>query len=613
MSTLSRLRTKTFPVSDIRLTLLVSIVAFLILRSVHLVIHFQAFGIPSVVGATAMFLAAALAWLWFAARNSDFRFERPTNHWTWPISAGLTLFWWLASAPFTSSFMRVYAPEFPAQTIDAGSGVAVDTFFHSSLIYSIMNIGYPSTGLDGTPVTPYHVLSHYADAGVLNITGLTPLDSAGFLLQLKIMLFVSAVLTLLWMQLRAMPSWVQWAAPVLLVPAFSGTWHVVGSHGLWFTTLLVIIAAPFVFATISSESSPTGRALVALGLLGMALSVGKISTGFMFMFIVGLMLWLRNMRDRRVYLLGAVWGAFMLGYASWIASDRPDAAAASFTLFKRVWGIVRLLALRDSSSSIMLGLYGVLALFLVVALLRPTAFHRRLLGVSLGGTAILIGIAFARMDKNDRWYFAQALFFILLTLSIGLVAKFAKDTDLVKLWKTGRKAPMRTVVVATVLILVGFAGTRTSFNVINPNPLIIGPSLSTAFTPAVQPPASATGIEAFDAALTEFMKTKQLTAHNSQVFIAREVWKDVEANPKVTSDPENLWPLPLLVYAKTGVPLYKGVVATHESYGFSAYGPESITPTRAEFESAKKCGDKAIIDVTSWSPATFTLACEAKR
>lgn len=613
MSTLSRLREKPFPVSDMRLALLVSIAAFLVLRSVHLVIRFQELGIARVAGATLIFAALASAGLWVGARTSSFRFERPTNPWTWLITAGLAVFWWLASSPVKSVFTKVYAPEFPVRVIDSGGKVAADTFFHSSLVSSIMHFGYPSTGLDGTPLTPYHVLSHYVDAAILNFTGLAPLDSAGFLLQLKVMLFVVAIVSLLWVQLRAMPSWIQWLTPVLVLPAFSATWHVVGSHGLWFTSLLVIVSAPFVFSLISTTTRPPSSAYIALAFLGAALSFGKISTGFMFMFVVGLMLWMRKIRDVRVYVLGVAWAGFMVVYASSIASDRPDATAVTYTLTERAISAARFLLMRDLSGNLMLGLYALIAVFIVVAVVRPTTFHRQLLGVALGGTAIVLGLAVLMFDENDRWYFSQALFFILLTMSIGVFAQFAQDTEPVSLPKTGRTAARRTVVAVTVLVALGVVGARSDFSLVKPSPTVIGVSLSSAFTVAPPAPATDDGLGAFGTALTEFAAANNLTAHNAQLFIPRELWNDVDPTNSAESDPLSLWPLPMMVYAETGIPLYKGVYVTHESYGFSAYGPESLTPTRDEFENSTKCGGTAIIEVTSWAPASFTLACEVTR
>lgn len=602
-------------VADVRVALLLSFGAFLVLRAVHIVIRFQSLGLPSVIGATAIFVAMAVAWAAIAIRLSGFRFERPANPLTWVVAAAMTLFWWLASSPVNSGFTRVYAPEFPDYVLDAGEGVAADTFHHSSMIFTIMNFGYPSTGLDGTPFTPYHVLSHYVDAGILSLTGLTPLVAVGFLLQLKIMLFVFAVLTLLWTQLRNMPAWMQWLAPVLLLPAFSATWHVVGSQGLWFTSLLVIVTAPFVWRMVSSSTAPTGRALVVLGLLGAALSVGKISTGFMFMFVVGLVLWLAHMKDWRIYALGVSWGVFMFAYASLIASDRPNVAAQSFTLYKRVYALARLVLLRDISANLILGLYALILLFALVTILRPTSLHKRLLGISMGGTALLAAMAFAKMDKSDRWYFAQALFFILFTIAIGVIAQFAGDRDRVKLWRLDRREPLEVVVAVTALVLFGLLGWRSSdFSALNLNPSVVTQSLGNAFVEGTRPPANSKGgLVAFKDSLAVFLADNDLDAHNARLFIPREIWQVVVANPKMTSDPETLWPLPLMVYAETGIPLHKGVVSSHGSYGFSAYDDDSLSPTRAEFEAMKNCGDTAIIEVTSWKPAKFSLACEAQR
>jgi hypothetical protein len=511
----------------------------------------------------------------------------------------------------TDIFSSIITPEFPAQTIESGQGVVDDVFFHSSLINSIMNFGYPSTGLDGAPFAPYHVLSHYVDAGILTLTGLSPLDSAGFFLQLKIMLFVTAILTMLWLEFRAMPSWVQLVAPIALLPAFSMSWYVVGSHALWFTLILVIISAPFVFTLIASMKEPTNRSLLALGLLGTALSLGKISVGFMFMLVVGLMLWLRNMRDVRVYLLGFGWAVWTVGYGFLIAQDRTDQTEVTYSLLEHVYAVARFVLMRDMSQGLVLGLYALITLLLVAAILRPTEFHRRILGVSLVGTGVLVVLAAAKMDRNDQFYLTQALFFILLTLSISLVAQFARDTEKVALWRTGRAASVQSVVVVTALVLLGIVGAKSDFSVVNPNSSIIRQSLAKAFAQATPSPPTKSGPFAFRAALAEFMAQNGLSYRNATLFIPREMWPDIAANTRMASHNEDLWSLPLMVYAETGIALYKGVYATHQSYGFSAYGPDSITPTRAEFEESNRCGATAIIEVLSWSPAKFTLACKA--
>ena len=600
-------------VGNIRFALFASIVAFVVLRSVHLVIRFQDLGALQVVTATLIFMAMVATWMLAAIRISGLPLERLTSPTTWAVTSGLTLFWWLASSPVNSVFTTVYAPEFPAHAVDAGEGVAADTFHHSSMIFSIMNFGYPSTGLDGTPLTPYHVLSHYVDAGILNLTGLTPLDSAGFLLQLKIMLFVAAILIFLSTQFRDMPTWFQLLAPVVLLPTFSANWHVVGSHGLWFTTLVVVVTAPFAFAQISTTNDPSSRSLAFLALLGVALSLGKISVGLIFMFLVGMLLWFRNRRDIRIYFLGAGWIAFISIYGTVLASDRTASAAEHVTLVDRGIAAARMVLLRDISVNAMVGIYALLTLLVVVMLVRPTAFHRRLVVVALAGTVAVVGTAALAMDPDDRFYFTQAHFFILLTYSTGLIAQFSNDTETLKLRRNGRLWPRRTLVAITMLATLGAVGARSDFSLVNPNVSVISASSSTAFTRANPPASSGTGLVGFSKSLHAFMDANGLTAQNTRLFLPRQVWQEIKVNTSVWSDGETLWPLPLMVYAETGIPLYKGVLASHKYYGFSAYGPGSITPTRAEFEAETRCTGIAIVEVTSWSPSKFKLACEANR
>lgn len=613
ISTPSKHDWKLISVVDVRVAVLVSIASFALLRAVHTVIRFQSLGLVNAIGATAIFVLMTALWGFTAIRLSRFRFEQPVNPPAWLIAAALTVFWWLVSSPVGSSFFSRYAPEFPTQLIDAGGDVAADTFHHSSMIFSIMNFGYPSTGLDGTPFTPYHVLSHYADAVLLSLSGLHPLDSAGMFLQLKVLVFVTAVLLLMWVLFRDSAAWVQIAVPMLVLPAFTASWHVVGSHGLWLTSLLVVVSTPFVWRLVSSSTAPTGRSLVLLGLLGAALSVGKISTGFMFMFVVGLLLWLGHLKNWRIYALGISWGTFMVTYASMIASDRPDASAVSLTLTERLVGVAKLLLLRDSSWSVVLGVYALLVILGLFTFIYRGSLHWRLLAVGALAGSFLVVLAGAMLDKNDRFYFGQALYFILLTITLSAVALSTQDQSTRRWARFRREFTTANVVAAAAMIVIAVLAPQSSFRILHPSLTATKYWLEAAFRPGI-PPASATGrLTDFSKELDSFASGRNLDAHNAQLFIPRELWAEVGSIAGDGNDPEKMWSLPLMVYAETGIPLYKGVYERHASYGFSAYGDESLTPTRAEFESTKICGDNAIIEVTSWSPAKFTLACEASQ
>lgn len=69
-----------------------------------------------------------------------------------------------------------------------------DTTFHVSLISSILNFGYPGTGLHDVQFLFYHFLSHYVDALILKITKLDPLDSYALFFYFKFFILLNFIL-----------------------------------------------------------------------------------------------------------------------------------------------------------------------------------------------------------------------------------------------------------------------------------------------------------------------------------------------------------------------------------------------------------------------------------
>jgi hypothetical protein len=588
-----------------------SILIYIAARATHVVIHFHLLGLGSVIGATIVFASMALIWLCYSVATAKFKFRFPRTTAAWATIILLTLFIWVVTSPLDNQFFTTYAPDFPITTIDSGGFVAPDTFHHASLIYSIMQFGYSSTGLDGTPFTAYHVLSHYVDAVVLKVTQLAPLESVGLFLQLKIMLFASSVLTLIWFLFRSKPPWVQLAMPTLLLPVIAGSWRVVGSHGLWFTSFLLVVSTPFVVNIVFTERRPKTSALALVGLLGVALCLGKISTGFMFILIVGLMLWLGNKGDWRIYGLGVIWVAFLLFYGQLIAQDRPDATATSHSLAERLLGVTRYVFIRDLSGPVVMGIYAAVSGFILFAIYSRSKRLWEFVcvsGLSFGFLMLLAGLKF---EKSDLYYFTQGFFFLCFLFLIAVCSRSNPAFRLSSNWLEQRGPRRQTIPIIAVLVSVGLFGQTTEFSLISPNLTVVQKSFTRAFQFEAPRQTSRGALSAFRESLEIFMHRNGLNSSNAQLFIPREVWENNVSLLNRNAGAEKTWALPLMVYATTGVPLFKGVLEMHESYGFSAYGKESITPTRAEFEHTLACGRLAIIEVRSFSPAGFNLRCAA--
>jgi hypothetical protein len=595
---------------ELRFAILISVISFFVFRSIYLIIRFSQLGLINVIVVSTLFAIMAGLWILASIKMTGFSPSEIYKPLVWATSVALSIVWWSFASPTNNEFVQRYAPEWPIKLIDSGGEVAPDTFFHSSIISSIMHFGYPSTGLDGVPFTAYHALSHYVDSGILIFSGLTPLDSAGLLLQMKIMLFVSSVIILVWVQLRETSSWIQLSAPIVLVSSFTGTWHVVGSHGLWFTTFMLIITAPFVFSSISSERRLRARTLFALGALGITLSFGKLSVGFMFMLIVGLLLWFREKRDPRIYVLGGVWTLFMLSYTWIMAMDRPNSVPKPVSVPEQVSGGMDYLLLRDISSNLLLGTYGLAAIFIVLMIFRPTKLNISMIGISIVGLAFLTYLAASDFDQNDRFYFSHALFFIMLTIALGSFGQSALDYPNAFLRSASRANSAQSLSAISMLIIFGLIGafvSHSDFNFLKNYSFGFFTTEIKSFSTTQKLQAASNGLEAFRKSLDDFMVAEDLNLYNSRLFISHEIWKKVDNNP------DTLWSAPMMIYSATGVPLEKGVFIGRESYGFSSYGIDSISPSISEFNRSHTCETSVVIKVLSWSPARFESVCSPTR
>lgn len=92
------------------------------------------------------------------------------------------------------SNLRFYYTLYPTLFADLKLPVFHDVTFHVSLINSIINFGYPGTGLHDIHFLFYHFLSHYLDALILKIANLDPLDSYALFFFFKFFILLNCIL-----------------------------------------------------------------------------------------------------------------------------------------------------------------------------------------------------------------------------------------------------------------------------------------------------------------------------------------------------------------------------------------------------------------------------------
>lgn len=582
---------------------------YLVASIIYNVVNYQSLGVVSVLIAAIIFVGIFGVYAFFSLRNKSEKLGLPHNSWSWMWASGVGLFAWVSSFPAQSQYGNYY-PAFPLDKIDAGGSIAQDTIFHSTLIHSIINFGYPSTGLSDVPWVVYHTLSHYVEAAIYTISGLLPFDSAGLFFSLKIMLTVATLIVFLWRVTVKRNVITFFGALVVVLPILLSRYTIVGSLALWFTTFVLIATAIYTHNSLSSSTKITNWNLGALGFVGAVLVLGKISTGVMYMLVVGIHLFMAHRRDTRIYLLGLGWFIFIATYGWFFTLDRGLGSEGwgAFTISERLTSLVNFLTLHGKFVPFTLDLYALgLAICVIFVVYRRPNSLRQLTSLVVGFTAIG-AMWFMKMSSNDIRYFEQALFFIVLTLVVIDFFAISPNEQRV-VWPNRTLKPQVAFGIVTVLIVLSTAGMgRSPINLFSPSRTTIVEAFS---PPEIRQIAYNPDLTTFRRSLNSFMTSRGLTSRDSLVFIPREIWTEKEQQFTASNTIKKAWVNPLLVYATTGVPLINGIVDFGESYGFSAYNPGDRIVSLTDFDNTKPCRfGKTIVIVTSWSPAEFSTQCD---
>lgn len=233
-----------------------------------------------------------------------------------------------------------YYPNFSDERFEVGGGYSIDTAYHISLVRGIMQFGYPTTGLDGGPLTVYHVLSHYVDAIALLASGLDPWESMSLLFYSKL---TAVILAFLW----ALSKVTTWKTRVGIVGialvfflAFWNDGYLVGSYANWLPTYVMLLLTPGLHKALNSNSPPSSRNMLAATLVVLSLSAGKISMGFVFALFVStwwVVRWARAYPKIliRLVILGTLWAGCLYLFGG--TFERERARLDYFSLLDRIW------------------------------------------------------------------------------------------------------------------------------------------------------------------------------------------------------------------------------------------------------------------------------------
>lgn len=484
-----------------------------------------------------------------------------------------------------------YAPLNPLAEFANGNGVHQDTLFHVALIQSIMNFGYPSTAQHGVPLLPYHVLSHYIDAGVLGITGLHPLDAYGLLFFTKSYVFVVAAVMFCWAVFRKNNSLIFCGALLFVVPALLSNWIWIGSEGLWFTTILVVLSAPWLFRILSATVI-TWPQWSWLTVLVIAVGFGKVSSGFSLAIFVGLLLLLRHLRDVRTYAVGALWVFFYFVFS--FAQNTGQTGGVKLPHLSGIFGFLNPWTIYPDGPVEwkLVVLYGLMLVLLAMFVWGHSRSALHLLiasAISLGVLSVMVQLpAPDGLTQPDIEYFVLGLYLPVLLFTLLVGARLLRSEDTQSQVKTSVRV---SIGVGMALLLV-----------LSPHPEL--------WKARPLDPTSAsvdvTRVTDFRDAIQREMAIGGMSPSNTYLVIPSRVF-DTEVS-RWTSAP---WADGLAVYALTGVPLLHGITEPSQvDFGQSLYDVKARALPRPLERITSLCVQgKNVLVVNSVVPPSIISPC----
>ena len=549
------------------------------------------------------------------------------------IIAGIVLLLLIMFANSPSSQFFNYFRTFPLLEAELGLGWFKDSAFHASIIQSFKNFGFPSTGQHGTPVLGYHVLSHFVDSLIVRITGVDIWKSYGLFYHFKGFLLISSILLFITFVTFRFKAYVFFISLPIFPPVVIGTWHAIGSHGLWFTSILVILTAPILFGILNRKSALSNRNYLFLFILIVLVSLGKISSGFMYGLFVGLFLFFRNFKDYRVYVLGSGWILFFLLYRHFMAPLPLPRNSTTLEILS-LSEIARFLLLQVDNIRIstLLHTYILIALLFGLGWLSGNK-HTIKTAFAASGAVFLFSIVKnlqPGFSPADIWYFLYGLFSVIVLFCYQTLVRDItscsdrKDRGVISLgkWYINVFVVILAVVSTSQFPLAGF----NLFN-ISPNNIIkplqnlntgnfryinrhekLEKSLSFKRLMLgkvhLDPEKFDRPLLELKESLESLLKNKGLEKNQVFLYIPKEIFKNNFHQFEGWK-----WARGMLVYAVTGIPLVHGLHSLRDDYGHKDYDSNALWVTRKDFDADKACsvGKKDIIIVNELSPPKFTF------
>ncbi|QOV64458.1 hypothetical protein [Kosakonia pseudosacchari] len=315
--------------------------------------------------------------------------------------------------------MQVYARFTPWIDADLLNTWHQDTAFHTALIRSIINWGYPSVGLDGHPLTTYHLLSHYIDAALISISGIDAYDGYGFMVYTKALMLSLTCISFV-SSLSKNRNFTLWGS-IIFTPAFIGTWHAIGSHALWATSFLLIMISLKTYAILLKEKTNIFDYLF-LTFVAILLCAGKLSTGFAFICIYYSVLFLKDSRSLRFYISCISLLIFLFFYQKFFNYSYGINSTINFSNinFKSFSTFIA----EDNKYKNSFIVFSVVYFGIYLLSKKKIAMQMLFSTLTTIFTIYIITNIFSGFGYSDKYYFAQGYFSVMIVIAFMLCSNY---------------------------------------------------------------------------------------------------------------------------------------------------------------------------------------------
>jgi hypothetical protein len=538
-------------------------------------------------------------------------------------------------ASYVESYSGEFIATFPLERLESGNRwYFSDTAYNLALVQSIASFGYPSISLHGTPLTAYHVLTHYLDAAIARLTGVDVFASYPMVVTIKASLYISAVLICFAKLVERYGLIAMLCTVGLGLPVALNTWHPVMSHALWLPSLILTLAMPFVIGSLYRQELPTWPQILGLSALCMVVGLGKVSSGFMLACLIGCWLVAKAPFARKTIAFGCVVLPFFYLYGQLFIGQELQLEARFSTDGLEVGKLLAFYAAGEPVPR--WGPFGgatlapyvaiIFGLFVVFAMMfrKPVAVQ---LAAATGGT-MLIGWVVTTLHKGlspwDTWYFVYGLYFPLVFIGVAVIADLFVSFREESTSPTMRRAVTMLVIAFTLAFVSHLnSSSYTLFNLAVSAPKIKdAPTRLLAATNASLPPdrqlrlldsrvtklaklSSLKGpLTAFGDSLQQHRMERGVSARESALFLPQGVF-DNELAPRLAAHGDLRLAHGFLAYALWGIPLVNGAPEVSSRFGLATYAKTGKIIRQDQFDLQAACavsGAKVIWEVDRLSP-----------